>query len=87
VSELRDRHVVLEGYSPLNRSDLANPVLTEIAAAHGKTAAQVILRWHVEHGFVVIPRSRRRERIEENFAVFDFELTPEELGRLDALGA
>jgi len=87
VSELRDRHVVLEGYSPLKRSDLGNPVLTEIAAAHGKTAAQVILRWHVEHGFVVIPRSRRRERIEENFAVFDFELTTEELRRLDALGA
>ena len=87
VADLRDRHVVLEGYSPLKRSDLGNPVLTEIAAAHGKTAAQVILRWHVEHGFVVIPRSRRRERIEENFDVFDFELTPEELRRLDALGA
>jgi len=87
VAELRDRHVVLEGYSPLKRSDLGNPVLTEIAAAHGKTAAQVILRWHIEHGFVVIPRSRRRERIEENFAVFDFELTQEELRRLDALGA
>jgi 2,5-diketo-D-gluconate reductase A len=87
VAELRNRHVVLEGYSPLKRSDLGNPVLTEIAAEHGKTAAQVILRWHVEHGFVVIPRSRRRERIEENFAVFDFELTPEELRRLDRLGA
>jgi diketogulonate reductase-like aldo/keto reductase len=87
VTELRDRHVVLEGYSPLKRSDLGHPVLTEIAAAHGKTAAQVILRWHVEHGFVVIPRSRRRERIEENFAVFDFELTPAELRRLDQLAA
>ena len=87
VAELRSRHVVLEGYSPLKRSDLGNPVLTEIAAAHGKTAAQVILRWHVEHGFVVIPRSRRRERIEENFAIFDFRLTPEEVGRLDQLGS
>lgn len=87
VTGLRDRHVVLEGYSPLKRSDLGHPVLTEIAAAHGKTAAQVILRWHVEHGFVVIPRSRRRERIEENFAVFDFELSPQELRRLDTLGA
>jgi diketogulonate reductase-like aldo/keto reductase len=87
VSELDTRHVVLEGYSPLKRSDLSNPVLAEIAAAHGKTAAQVILRWHVEHGFVVLPRSQRRERIEENFAIFDFELTPEELRRLDALGA
>ena len=86
VAELRSRQVVLEGYSPLKRSDLGHPVLAEIAAAHGKTAAQVILRWHVEHGFVVIPRSRRRERIEENFAIFDFELTPEELRRLDSLG-
>jgi len=87
VAELRSRQVVLEGYSPLKRSDLGNPVLAEVAAAHDKTAAQVILRWHVEHGFVVIPRSRRRERIEENFAIFDFELTPEELRRLDRLGA
>ena len=87
VGELQSRQVVLEGYSPLKRSDLGDPVLAEIAAAHGKTPAQVILRWHVEHGFVVLPRSRRRERIEENFAIFDFQLTPEDLRRLDALGA
>ena len=87
VADLQSRQVVLEGYSPLKRSNLGNRVLQEIAAAHGKTAAQVILRWHVEHGFVVIPRSRRRERIEENFAIFDFELTSEELRRLDTLGA
>jgi diketogulonate reductase-like aldo/keto reductase len=86
VAGLKSRHVVLEGYSPLLKSDLGNSVLTEIAAAHGKTAAQVILRWHVEHGFVVIPRSKRRERIEENFAIFDFELTPEEMRQLDELG-
>ena len=87
VAELQSRQVVLEGYSPLKRSDLGHQVLAEIAAAHGKTPAQVVLRWHVEHGFVVIPRSQRRERIEENFAVFDFELAPEEIRRLDALGA
>ena len=87
VAELQSRHVVLEGYSPLKRSDLGNPVLADIAAAHGKTAAQVILRWHVEHGFVVIPRSQNRERSEENFDIFDFELSPEELRRVDALGA
>ena len=86
VTALENRHVVLEGYSPLKNSNLRNRVLTEIAAAHGKTAAQVILRWHVEHGFVVIPRSKRRGRIEENFAIFDFELTPDELRRLDDLG-
>jgi 2,5-diketo-D-gluconate reductase A len=87
VDGLRSRGVVLEGYSPLKDSNLDNPVLTEIAAAHGTTAAQVILRWHVEHGFVVIPRSKRRERIEQNFAIFDFELTAEELRKLDGLGA
>ena len=87
VAELSGRQVVLEGYSPLKRSDLSNPVLAEIAAAHGKTPAQVILRWHVEHGFVVLPRSKRRERIEENFDIFDFQLASEELRRLDSLGA
>jgi diketogulonate reductase-like aldo/keto reductase len=86
VAALKSRHVTLEGYSPLLDSDLSNPVLNGIAAAHGKTAAQVILRWHVEHGFVVIPRSRRRERIEENFAIFDFELSSDELRQLDELG-
>jgi 2,5-diketo-D-gluconate reductase A len=87
VSELGTRKVVLEGYSPLKRSDLSNPVLGEVAAAHGKTPAQVILRWHVEHGFVVIPRSARRERIEENYAIFDFELTADEVSRIDGLKA
>ncbi len=87
VDELASRHVVLEGYSPLKLSDLGNPVLGEIAAAYGKTPAQVILRWHVEHGFVVIPRSARRERIEENYAIFDFELTADEISLIDALKA
>ncbi|HWG01659.1 MAG TPA: aldo/keto reductase [Trebonia sp.] len=85
AGELDSRHVVLEGYSPLKGSDLSNPVLREIAAAHDKTPAQVILRWHVEHGFVVIPRSARRARIEENFAIFDFELAADEVSRIDSL--
>src|SRR6202012_658565 len=87
VGELRDRDVVLEGYSPLKRSDLGNPVLAEIAAAHGKTAAQVGLRWHGENGFEVFQRFRFRERIEENLPVFDFALTPGEPRKLDNLGA
>ena len=85
MAELESRDVVLEGYSPLKRSDLGNPVLAEIAAAHSKTAAQIILRWHVEHGFVVLPRSQRRERIEENFAIFDFELSGEDVEAISAL--
>lgn len=87
VAGLSSRHVVLEGYSPLKGSRLDHPVLVAVAGAHGKTAAQVILRWHVQHGFVVIPRSRNRERIAENFALFDFELTGDEMSLLDALGA
>lgn len=87
ASGLTERGVALEGYSPLKKSDLANPVLGQIASGHGKTPAQVILRWHVEHGFIVIPRSSRTERIRENFDLFDFELTAEEISEIDALGA
>lgn len=86
AGQLRDRGIVLEGYSPLKDSDLSNPVLAETAQAHGKTAAQVILRWHVERGFVVIPRSKRAGRIRSNFDIFDFSLSDEELLRLDRLG-
>jgi 2,5-diketo-D-gluconate reductase A len=85
VAALSKRGVVLEGYSPLKRSRLDHPVLIKIAGAHGKTAAQVILRLHLEHGFVVIPRSKQRERIEENFDLFDFELTQSEVSQIDSL--
>jgi diketogulonate reductase-like aldo/keto reductase len=56
-----------------------------IAAAHGKTAAQVILRWHLDAGRSAVPKSVRPERIAENFAVFDFALTADELAAIDAL--
>jgi diketogulonate reductase-like aldo/keto reductase len=77
--------VVLEGYSPLKRSDLGDPILVEIASAHGKSPAQIILRWHIERGFVVIPRSARRERIEENFDLYDFTLSSNELQQIESL--
>jgi diketogulonate reductase-like aldo/keto reductase len=83
----RDRGIVLEGYSPLRRSSLEHPLLVELSRAHGKTAAQIVLRWHLEHGFVVIPKSARLERIEENFDLGEIHLTEAEMGRLDALGA
>jgi 2,5-diketo-D-gluconate reductase A len=87
ATALAARSVVLEGYSPLKRSRLDDPALAEIASAHGKTPAQVILRWHLEHEFVVIPRSSRRERIEQNFALYDFELGDAEIARIDALSS
>jgi 2,5-diketo-D-gluconate reductase A len=85
LGEHRRRGVVLEGYSPFKNTDLRHPVLVEIAARHGVTAAQVVLRWHIDHEVVVIPKSVTPERIAANFDVFGFSLTDEELGRIDGL--
>ena len=59
----RERGVAVEGYSPLKHADLDDPVLGEIARRHDVTPAQVVLRWHIEHDIVVIPKSSRPERI------------------------
>ena len=68
--------VALEGYSPLKGTDLAEPVLAGIAKDHGVTPAQVVLRWHLEHGITVIPKSERPERIATNFDVMQFLAGP-----------
>src|SRR6266508_3754103 len=81
----RDRGVVLEGYSPLKGTNLGHPVLSAIAGWHGVTPAQVVLRWHIEHGIVVIPKSATPHRIKENIDVLGFSLTGEEVARIDAL--
>jgi 2,5-diketo-D-gluconate reductase A len=81
----RRRGVVLEGYSPFKNTDLRHPVLVEIAARHGVTTAQVVVRWHIDHEVVVIPKSATPERIAANFDVFGFSLTDDELGRIDGL--
>ncbi len=83
----RDRGVVLEGYSPFQRSDLSDPVLVAIGREHGVTPAQVVLRWHVQHEIVAIPKSATPARIVENFDVFGFVLSPVEMEQLDALAA
>jgi 2,5-diketo-D-gluconate reductase A len=82
----RRRGVQLEGYSPLRTMNLRDARLGEIAEEHGVTPAQVVLRWHVEHRIVAIPKSTNAERIAENAAIFDFELTPAEVALLDRLG-
>jgi 2,5-diketo-D-gluconate reductase A len=66
-------------------STLKDAVITEIAAKHGKTPAQVMLRWHLQQGRQVIPKSVTPSRIAENFDIFDFELTADQLGAIDAL--
>ena len=66
-------------------STLQDPVIAEIAKAHGKSPAQVMLRWHIQEGRSVIPKSTRPHRIAENFDVFDFELTAQETAAIDGL--
>lgn len=76
----------LEGYAPLGRGRrLAHPALVEIAAAHGATSAQVMLRWAIQHGVIPIPRSSEPERIRANADLSRFTLTAAEMERLDGL--
>jgi diketogulonate reductase-like aldo/keto reductase len=78
--------VVLEAYSPLGTGrHLASETVTRIAQRLGRTSAQVLIRWCIQREIPVIPKSAHRERIAENGEVFDFELTSEDLARLDAL--
>lgn len=87
LAHSRKRGVVLEGYSPFRAGRLDDPTLGEIAAAHGVTPAQVVLRWHIEHDVVCIPKSAQPERIESNFDVFGFSLSADEVARIDGLSA
>ncbi len=76
----------LEAWSPLTRGRrLDDPTIVAIARAHGKTPAQVLLRWCLEHGIVALPKSIHHDRIVENAQIFDFRLTPEEMTRLDGV--
>jgi len=98
VLDFDDRHGILnQAWSPIGgitfypgfgedrRSVLEDPAVTRVAEAHGKSPAQVLLRWGLQQGRSVIPKSTKRTRIAENFDVFDFELTAAELTALDAL--
>jgi len=80
------RDIVLEAYSTLGTGrHLSDPAVAAIAERLGRTPAQVLLRWCVQHGIPVIPKSTHRERIEENAQIFDFELSDEDMAALDAL--
>lgn len=86
--EHEDLGIVTEAWSPLAQGQvLDDPAITQIAEAHGKTPGQVVIRWHLQIGNVVIPKSATPERIAENFDVFDFELSDEEMAEIDALDA
>ncbi|MFJ7962722.1 aldo/keto reductase [Streptomyces sp. NPDC096324] len=98
VLDFDDRHHILNqawspiggitfypGYGEHRTSVLEDPAVTAIAKAHGKSPAQVLLRWGLQQGRSVIPKSTKRERIAENLDVFDFDLSADELNALDAL--
>jgi diketogulonate reductase-like aldo/keto reductase len=82
-----ERHgIVPEGYSPLGTGEhLGDATVREISERTGRTPAQVLLRWSVQHGIPVLPKSTHRERIAENARIFDFELSGDDMAALDAL--
>ena len=89
--ELREAHAQLgiatEAWSPLGQGSLlSNPTVTAVADAHGKTPAQVLIRWHIQLGNIVIPKSVTPERIVSNFDVFDFELSEQDMASISSLG-
>ncbi len=90
--------IVTQSWSPLGgvnmysasdpnavKNPLKHPVIVALATKHGKTPAQIILRWHLEHGLSAIPKSVHAQRIAENIDIFDFKLTPDEMATIDAL--
>jgi diketogulonate reductase-like aldo/keto reductase len=79
--------IQVEAYSPLTRArKLRHSTVLEVARTYSKSPAQVMIRWGLQHGLVVIPKSSRPERIKENSEVFDFEISPADMSRLDSLG-
>ncbi|MBA2671007.1 MAG: aldo/keto reductase [Gemmatimonadetes bacterium] len=86
VALCRQHGIVLEAYSPLTKARrLDDPTVGEIADSHGKTPAQVLIRYAIDKDFVAIPKSTNHQRIRENADVFDFQLSDQDLNRLDAL--
>jgi diketogulonate reductase-like aldo/keto reductase len=86
VASCRKLGITLAAYSPLTRGQrLTHPVVVELAQQLGRSPAQILLRWGIEHGFVILPKSVTPSRIEENAKLFDFSLDAAAMSRLDAL--
>lgn len=82
----KEQNIQLEAWRPLTKGEIfTNPVITELAEKYGKTPAQIILRWDLEHGVVTIPKSVREARIKENSDIFDFSLSPDDVKKIDGL--
>jgi diketogulonate reductase-like aldo/keto reductase len=83
----RERGIALEGYSALRRGAMEHATVRRIAESHARTPAQVVIRWHLQHRVVVIPKSADPVRIRANAQVSDFSLSPDDMAELDGLGA
>jgi diketogulonate reductase-like aldo/keto reductase len=82
----QEEGIQVEAWAPLGQGAVfQNPVLQEIAAAHGKSVSQVVLRWHLQNGVVTIPKSNSEDRLKENLRIFDFQLSADDLRKIDAL--
>ncbi|KAI1309497.1 hypothetical protein EDD11_004083 [Mortierella claussenii] len=85
VSFCETQHIAIEAYSPLSRGHkLQDPMLNKIAAKYSKSAAQVLIRWSLQKGYVVVPKSAHKDRIEQNADVFDFDLADGDMSVLDS---
>ena len=88
IETMKKYGVTPEAWSPLatgERGIFNNPVLVKIGGKYGKTTAQVILRWHLQRGIVTIPKSTHKERMEENFSIFDFTLSDEDMAEISTI--
>ncbi len=81
----RKEGIQLQSWRPLMQGRLDLPLINELASKYGKTPAQIVLRWHLQLGIVTIPKSVKEDRIQENADLFDFELEPADMNRIDAL--
>lgn len=85
---LREQNIAVQAYTPIGRGQnglFDEPAIQTLCAKYQKTPAQIILRWHVQHGIIALPKSIRKKRLVENIDLFDFSLTENELAQLDAL--
>ena len=87
IEACAQHQIAVESHSPLghNNAELDDPTIQRIATAHNRSVAQVILRWHMQHGHIAIPKSARPERMAENINLFSFELATEEMTAIDSL--
>lgn len=87
VKQFGEEHgIATEAWSPIAQGEvLDDPTILAIAQNHKKTPAQVVLRWHIEHGNIIFPKSSNAERMKQNFEIFDFSLSPEDIQKIDGL--